>query len=161
MEATDNKSDFEIILKAGPHFSVDQVRDLRDTIKLGDVIQASGVLEAKTTHILHPISITVLQRWRDLHPKHHFTPRCLRENPASLRSEKDGSNATTWPSTSRDAGEHVNASSEFLTEGTVPAARDPNTLLRGNIEEQNGDATGLQLLSSGEAATSPQVCRIP
>ncbi len=67
----------EILIKAGPVFTEERVHDLRDTLKLGDVVKASGQLEHAGSHILHLSSIVVLERWRDTNPKRHFIPRCL------------------------------------------------------------------------------------
>ena len=67
----------EIVIKAGPVFNEEQVHDLRDSLKLGDVVEAAGQLEHTGSHILHLTSIVVLERWRDKHPDRHFIPRCL------------------------------------------------------------------------------------
>lgn len=75
-EANSNKG-IELVIKAGDVFTEEQVHSLRDTLKLGDVVEAAGQLEHAGSHILHLKSIVVLQRWRDTNPNQHFIPRCL------------------------------------------------------------------------------------
>jgi len=75
-EANSNEG-IEIVIKAGDVFTEEQVHSLRDTLKLGDVVEAAGQLEHAGSHILHLKSIVVLQRWRDTNPNQHFIPRCL------------------------------------------------------------------------------------
>jgi hypothetical protein len=77
LEEAGNTGGVEILIKAGPIFTEDQVHDLRDSLKLGDVVEAAGQLEHTGSHILHLTSIVVLERWRDKHPDSHFIPRCL------------------------------------------------------------------------------------
>jgi hypothetical protein len=77
-------------VKAGSAITAEQVHDLRDGIKLGDVIQAVGTPEQTRDHIIHPVSIVVLHRWRDLHPKVHFIPRCLRSRPIKRAGASTG-----------------------------------------------------------------------
>ena len=67
----------EILIKVGHVFTEEQVHTLRDSLKLGDVVKASGQLEHAGSSILHLTSITVLERWRDSNPNRHFIPRCL------------------------------------------------------------------------------------
>lgn len=91
----------EILIKAGPVFTEEQVHTLRDSLKLGDVVKASGQLEHAGSSILHLTSITVLERWRDSNPDRHFIPRCLslgtkpvapvnehRQQPAAVNSRE-------------------------------------------------------------------------
>ncbi len=66
----------ELCCKAGSHYTVEQVRELRDDIKVGDSISVLGCCESEDPHVVLPTSITVTARWKDQHPGQHFVPRC-------------------------------------------------------------------------------------
>ena len=66
----------ELCIKAGCRFTIEQVKDLRDDIKLGDTVLVSGVVDHGAASVVLPSSITITARWRDDHPGEHFVPRC-------------------------------------------------------------------------------------
>ena len=66
----------ELCCKAGLQYTVEQVKDLRDKIKVGDSICVSGCDESENPHVVLPSSITVTARWKDRNPGQHFVPRC-------------------------------------------------------------------------------------
>lgn len=66
----------ELCCKAGSHYTVEQVRDLRDNIKVGDSISVLGYCDSEDPHVVLPTTVTVTARWKDQHPGQHFVPRC-------------------------------------------------------------------------------------
>lgn len=58
----------------GTYGSIEEVKDLRDRLKLGDVVAATGrFLPARRE--LQAAAVAVLAPWRDSHPGQSFTPR--------------------------------------------------------------------------------------
>eukprot|EP00898_Chlorokybus_atmophyticus_P001998 jgi/Chlat1/279/Chrsp1S03056 len=65
----------ELLLKAEPHLTEDQVHALRDCIKVGDVVDSQGILEFRRAGLILAVSkIAVLERWADKHPGLQFAP---------------------------------------------------------------------------------------
>eukprot|EP00884_Botryococcus_braunii_P010341 jgi/Botrbrau1/19308/Bobra.0073s0047.1 len=75
----------ELILKAGEGLTQEEVRDLRDTLKLGDVATAWGHMGRTCSELLvHRISI--VSRWKDTHPREAFRPRQAHKPAAAAPS---------------------------------------------------------------------------
>lgn len=66
----------ELCIKAGPTFTVEQVKALRDDIKLGDTLLVDGTADASDPDVVLPHRVTVAARWKDRHPGQHFVPKC-------------------------------------------------------------------------------------
>jgi hypothetical protein len=66
----------EICIKEGPTFTVEQVKALRDDIKLGDILLVVGTADAFDPDVVLPHRVTVTARWKDRHPGQHFVPKC-------------------------------------------------------------------------------------
>ncbi len=66
----------EFCIKAGPTFTVAQVKALRDDTKLGDTLLVDGTADASDADVILPYRVLVTTRWKDRQPGQHFVPKC-------------------------------------------------------------------------------------
>lgn len=97
----------ELCCKAGLQYTVEQVKDLRDSIKVGDSISVIGCDETGDPHVVLPSSITVTARWKDQHSGQHFVPRCTPKPVQQLDN-----------STSKGRGQEISQSRQVAEESS-------------------------------------------
>jgi hypothetical protein len=74
---SDTSQWWEVVVKAGTYGDVQAVKDLRDSLKLGDCVEVTGWAEGDAGHspTLQAVSIKVTQPWRLQSPALAFIPR--------------------------------------------------------------------------------------
>ena len=102
----------ELCCKAGSHYTVEQVRDLRDDIKVGDSISVLGCCESEDPHVVLPTSIAVTARWKDQHPGQHFVPRCTSKPVQHINK-----------STSKEGGQEISQSRQMAEKSSQEVSK--------------------------------------
>lgn len=86
----------ELALKAGADLDDERVKSLRDTIKLGDVVSASGEFDP-TRRTLTVQRLHFVERWQEANPGQHFRPELVLRAQAERKAHNRSTGAQPAP----------------------------------------------------------------
>lgn len=121
LERTTSGNTVELVLRANETLSAEYVHDLRDAIKLGDQVAATGIFEDSPSQTFQVTGILIKQRWKDAHPQQHFKRSpAAHEGALPARAAEEHAGSAQHNSRQQLCKFHVNSAGSCIKGAACP-----------------------------------------